>query len=286
MEAEIMNEIITQKPVFEMDIQVNIPENMPPVEHNLNQLKDYAQQLKTFYGNLVIKESDIKDAESECTKLNKLKDQVKRLRIDNVNKYKKPIEDFETMAKQIESLLDDAKGTIKVTLDKYEEKRMQDKLDKIINPIINQVTANAFYQGYIVKPEQIVSDKRWFNKTIKDTEIEADIQNQVNTIIEDQKALNEGIKVICNTIDMLNTNLNKDMYVERFKYNRDLASILDNIKVDNDRLKTEEFKQMESVSVNNVSHETSEIITCTFRGTKEQMAQLKVRAIQLGMEEL
>ena len=89
IDGEILNETTLTKPTFEMDVEVKLPGNMPEVEHNLDKLKEYALELNQFYKSLIIKESDIKDAESEKAKLNKLIDQVKRLRIDKVKEYKR-----------------------------------------------------------------------------------------------------------------------------------------------------------------------------------------------------
>ena len=148
IDGEILNETTLTKPTFEMDVEVKLPGNMPEVEHNLDKLKEYALELNQFYKSLIIKESDIKDAESEKAKLNKLIDQVKRLRIDKVKEYKKPIEDFEKTAKEVESTLAEASGTIKYTLDEYDAKRMEEKREKVIKPILNNIVSQAFVKGY------------------------------------------------------------------------------------------------------------------------------------------
>ena len=105
LEGEVTNEKSLVRPSFDLEVEVKIPKDMPKVEHNLDKLESYAEQLKEFYGSLIIEEKDVKDAEAEVTKLNKLIDKVKRLRIDSINDYKKPIDDFESTAKKIEALL-------------------------------------------------------------------------------------------------------------------------------------------------------------------------------------
>ena len=77
-----------------------------------------------------------------------------------------------------------------------------------------------------------------------------------------------------------NPNLNEAMYIERFKYNRDLTSVLGDISRDN-----------------NVSHETSTVsgttqvfnevalLKISFSGNAEQIEKLRAYAKEIGMEE-
>lgn len=282
IDGEILNETTLTKPTFEMDVEVKLPGNMPEVEHNLDKLKEYALKLNQFYKSLIIKESDIKDAESEKAKLNKLIDQVKRLRIDKVKEYKKPIEDFEKTAKEVESILAEASGTIKYTLDEYDYKRIEEKREKVIKPILNNIVSQAFVKGYLINPANIIENPKWYNKTFKEADIESEIQSQVDEFIRQEDELNKGIEVIKSNIAMSNnSNLNEAMYIERFKYSRDLTSVLGDIARDN-----------------NVSHETSTVsgttqvfneialLKVSFMGTFEQIEKLKVYAKEMGLEEV
>lgn len=272
------NELV--KPTFDMEVEVHIPNNMPKVEHNLDKLENYAEKLNEHYSKLIIQEKDIKDAEAEKAKLNKLIEQVKRLRIDNVKEYKKPIEDFELTAKRVENLLGQASDTIKTALDGFDKQRQEEKLNKVINPIMNTLISNAFVKGYLINPVQIEENPKWFNKTYKDEDIENDIQEQIDLIIKAEDELNQGIEVIKSNIAMANNpKLNEAMYIERFKYNRDLTSVLSDIAKDN-----------------NVSHETLEPVgdvwttqdkmIISFSGNAEQIIKIRAYAKELGMEEI
>lgn len=282
IEGEIISETTLTKPTFEMDVEVKIPNNMPEVEHNLDRLKEYALKLNQFYKKFIITENDIKDAESEKAKLNKLIDQVKRLRIDKVEEYKKPIEDFEKTAKEVESILGEASGTIKYTLDEYDARRIEEKREKVIKPIINNIISQSFVKGYLINPVNIIENPKWYNKTFKEADIESEIQSQVDEFIRQEDELNKGIEVIKSNIAMANnSNLNEAMYIERFKYSRDLTSVLGDIARDN-----------------NVSHETSTVsgttqvfnevalLKISFMGTFEQIEKLKVYAKEMGLEEV
>ena len=234
IDGEVLNETSLVKPTFTMDVEVKIPDNLPKVEHNLDQLKEYAINLNEFYKKVVITNKDIKDAEAEKAKLNKLIEQVKRLRIDKVKEYKQPAEDFEKTAKEIETILGSASDTIKFTLDTFESKRMEEKKEKVIKPLLNNAISQSFVKGYLIDINRIIENPKWYNKTYKDADIESDIQSQIDEIIREEDTLNQGIEVIKSNIKMANnSNLNEAMYIERFKHSRDLTSVLNDISRDN-----------------------------------------------------
>ena len=284
LEGEITNELT--KPTFDLDVEVKLPKDMPIVEHNLDKLEEYALNLNEWYSKLVIQESDIKNAESEKAKLNKLIDQVKRLRIDNVKAYKKPIEDFESTAKRVESILGEAADTIKSTLDIYEEKRKNEKYENIIKPLINSAISESFIKGHFINPERIEENSKWYNKTYKEEDIAKDIQDQVDEIIRDEESLKQGIEVIKSNIAMANNDkLNTEMYIERFKYSRDLTAVLNDIARDNNV--SHETSEPKLTMIVNDAWETSNVMTkATFMGSVEQISKLRAYAKELGMEEI
>lgn len=273
-----MNELT--KPTFDLDVYVNIPE-VEKVEHNLDKLEIYANEINNFYNNLVIKESDIKFAEAEKTKINGLIKQVDRLRIDKVKEYKQPIDDFETTAKNTVSILKDAVNNITNKLNFYTEQANNEKFKKVIEPMINAALSQAFNKGVFIKPENIVQDKRWFNKTIKESEVEKDIQDQVDSIITDELRKREDIEIIKNTIKVSGKNINEEKYIERYKYTRELSSILTDINA--------ELNKAKEVQMNIDIFNTTQTIyetTISFRGNVEQINQIREYAKQIGMKEV
>ena len=302
MEAEIVNETSLVKPTFTMEVEVKIPDNLPKVEHNLEQLKEYAIALNEFYKKIVITDKDIKDAESEKAKLNKLIEQVKRLRIDKVKEYKQPAEDFEKMAKEIENILGDASDTIKLTLDIFDNKRIEDKRNNIIKPILNNAISQAFINGYLIDINRIVENPKWYNKTFKESDIANEIDNQINEIIREENTLNQGIEVIKSHVEMANNDmLNLAMYIERFKHSRDLTSVLNDISNDNKVSHETSKEQQETAKEQQITMDdifgtsihpggdwvVEDVLnTVSFRGNANQVTQLRAYAKQLGMEEL
>ena len=286
------------RPTFDNEIIVKIPKNVPKIEHNLGGLKNFAIKLKDFYSHLVFTDDSISEAQEEKTRLNKLINEVKRQRIDNITEYKKPIEDFEKTAKEIETLLNDAKSCVQVFIDNAENTRKTEKREKIILPIINECINNAFIKdNVLIDINKIEEDKRWYNKTISNNEIKANVEMQINDLVRQQNEFNQGIEVIKSTLEAYNNMNAYDKYVERFKYTKDLTSILSDIKeeskvvsgtVNNVTLAAElnDLSMFDNVkeeqTINNVS--TDAIIIKTFRGTEQQMNMLCQYALQLGME--
>lgn len=294
-EAEITNEIV--KPSFNEEIIVNIPKDMPEITHNLDKLEAFAKSLKVFYTKLIFSDDRINEATNERKKINSLIETVKRLRIDKVKEYKKPIENFEATAKNIESLLDEAKDSIQIFIDKAEEKRKDTKRKESIEPIINNLVSDAFIKGYLINKNEIIIDNRWYNKTYKEADIEKDVSDQINELIRQQNEFNQGVEIIKSTLEAYN-NLNAyDKYIERFKYTKDLTSILSDIKEEakNVKLTINNNNKPLAVELNDLSMFDDTAInvqkviaeyTIKVRGTVDQFAHLKEFIKNIGMEEI
>lgn len=295
-----INAVEIKRPSFDEEITIEIPKDMPEIKHNLGELKDFALQLKDFYSKLVFSDNNVNEASKEKTKLNKLVNEVKRLRIDNIKKYKEPIESFESTAKEIERLLNEAKDSVQVFIDKAERQRREDKLEKVITPIINLAINNAFVKGHLIEADKILIDDRWFNKTFKDKDIEEDVNNQVDLIISVEEEYQKGLGIIKSTIEMasqMSINRDYDKYAERFKFTRDLTSVLDDIKNENERREnsTEQTtiidnKTMFDVTLDDVIEDKIDLqikdveFTIKLKGTQKQFNLLKDYIERLGME--
>lgn len=295
MEAEVLNEVEIVRPTLNKEVYVDIPE-IPKVEHNLDEVKEYVLKLSEFYDNVI--NIDVKMATEERSKLNSLAKTISRIRIDKVNEYKEPISDFEITAKEIEGAVKDMANKLGIIVKEEEERLKNEKLEKVINQIINNALNEAFMNNYLINKNDIDINPRWFNKTFKDKDIETEVQTRVNELIADIENSRKDIKVINDTLEMCDTKgvLNHQVYIERYNFTRDLTSVLDSIKID---LKNSEMQTVTgAVDVFNVeapvnspvgNFETIEKdnnITCSFRGNINQVSQLRAYAQSLGMEEI
>nr|DAW45491.1 MAG TPA: Protein of unknown function (DUF1351) [Caudoviricetes sp.] len=280
MEAEVLNEITLEKPVLDTEIYVNIPETLE-VKHNLNNVRDYVKKLNEFYGNII--NIDVDFATSERTKLNQLLKQVENLRKEKVAEFKKPIDDFESTAKETEKDLKSIIESMKLIIDKEKQRLADEKFKNVIQPIIKDLCAKAFIDfGFLVDENIIEINQKWYNKTYSTKDIESDIKLMIEEDIKRQQLAQNDINTITQTLSMCDkeNKLNKEVYLERYKYTGDLNLVLNAIKTDLDRINTVVEKPVERVSI----EKPNVLISRTFTGTKEQIDLLTTYAISLGME--
>ena len=280
MEAEVLNEITLEKPVLDTEIYVNIPETLE-VKHNLNNVRDYVKKLNEFYGNII--NIDVDFATSERTKLNQLLKQVENLRKEKVAEFKKPIDDFESTAKETEKDLKSIIESMKLIIDKEKQRLADEKFKNVIQPIIKDLCAKAFIDfGFLVDENIIEINQKWYNKTYSTKDIESDIKLMIEEDVKRQQLAQNDINTITQTLSMCDkeNKLNKEVYLERYKYTGDLNLVLNAIKTDLDRINTVVEKPVERVSI----EKPNVLISRTFTGTKEQIDLLTTYAISLGME--
>ena len=231
-----MNEIEVVKPTLKVDLDIKLPE-IAPVEHNLSIIEDYATQLNEFYNKLVFTPDQYNDAKDERIKVNKLKKLIEDNRKEIVKEYKEPIDDFEATSKRIEKLLESAANTIGASIEKFDLKQQEikrEKINKLIEAIREDIILNHKEFEVQLRAFNIEFDKRWFNKTYKDKDLENDIGAQFNSALDDLYNFKEGAEIILNYFNTINVDnlLNKEVYIERYKFTRDVNGVLSSIKAD------------------------------------------------------
>ena len=231
-----MNEIEVVKPTLKVDLDIELPEVLP-VKHNLGIIEEYAKQLNEFYGKLVFTNDQYTEAKDERAKVNKLKKTIEDNRKEIVKEFKQPIDDFEATSKRIEKLLEAASNTIGASIEKFDLEQQEIKTQKI-NALIEAIRGDYILNNpeFTSQLKQVVIefDKRWFNKTYKDSDLENAIDGQFNTALDDLykfKADAEMIITFFNTINVDNL-LTKEVYIERYKFTRDVNEVINNIKAD------------------------------------------------------
>ena len=231
-----MNEMEIVKPTLKVDLDVQLPEIMP-VKHNLGIIEEYAKQLNEFYGKLVFTNDQYTEAKDERAKVNKLKKTIEDNRKEIVKEYKQPIDDFEATSKRIEKLLESAANTIGASLEKFDLEQQAIKTEKI-NKLIEAIRQDFILNNseFTMQLNQIVIefDKRWFNKTYKNSDLEQDITNQFNNALDDLYKFKSDAETIINFFNTINVDnlLNKEVYIERYKFTRDVNEVINNIKAD------------------------------------------------------
>lgn len=290
-------EIEVVKPTLKVDLDVKLPE-LAPVEHNLGIIEDYALKLLDFYSKLVFTNDQYKEATDERTKVNKLKKVIEENRKEIVKEYKKPIDDFETTSKRIEKLLSNCVDTISQSIEKFDMEQAQLKNVKIIGVI------EAIRQDYILNNKEfenqlkdfnIEYDKRWYNKTYKDKDIENDIDTQFNNLINDLYRYKSDAETVMNFFNTINVDnlLSKDIYIERFKFTRDVNAVINDIKTDyeakKNSLQTQNTKEelidpFAGLSINNKVETKPRKVIVEIQGLESQLDLIKMFAKQNNLE--
>ena len=79
-----MNEI--KKPSFDIEVKAEI-KGISEIENNIEQVKEFAIELKKYYENVVFTEEDMKLAKDEKSEINKFKKKVQDFKKQILEEY-------------------------------------------------------------------------------------------------------------------------------------------------------------------------------------------------------
>lgn len=287
-----MNELV--KPSLSVDLDIDIPK-IEPIKHNLGIIEEYAVQLKDFYGKLVFNDTQYKEAKDERAKVNSLMKKLKENRIETVKLFKEPIQDFEDTSKRIEKLLEESAGIIDSSVKKFDLEQQEIKRKAIEEKI--ETIREQFMQSYVEYANRISTlhvcfNDKWFNKTYKDKDLEADIVTQFNELIDDLDLFKRDAQTIVDFFNAADTEhkLNKEVYIERFKHCRDVNIIINDIKTDLQNGGKPPIEVKEPVLVDpfaglsvNTPKEDKKLQKIEFMGTDEQCSKMIDYALSIGI---
>lgn len=120
------------KPSFDIEVKAEI-KGIAKIEDNINDIKQMAIQLKEYYENVVFTEDDMKSAKDEKANINKFKDKVAEFKSKILAEYNKPIEIFDTTAREAIKTLDEAYKLINVQVAEYETRLKAEKEAEILD---------------------------------------------------------------------------------------------------------------------------------------------------------
>ena len=134
----ITNEITKEEPHLSFEPVIELPE-IPEVAHNLDVVKQYAQDLKDFWQPVVFTSEQVDKAKEVKASINKLVKKVGDLRKETVKEYKKPIDDFEKTAKETEAILKEASEVLNNKINVFVEQEQNEKREEINNLITDYI---------------------------------------------------------------------------------------------------------------------------------------------------
>lgn len=173
------------KPILKNEIKAEI-KGISKVEDNIAEAKEYALSLKEYYGTLVFNDDQLKEAKDERASINKLVKSIADYRKNIVAEFKKPIEQFETTAKETEKILKETSDFVDVQVKNFENKEKEKKMEeieKIYNAQIEELKD-------VISINQLFNDK-WLNKGTTLQSIEDEIKSRLDDIRSGLKAIEE-----------------------------------------------------------------------------------------------
>ena len=268
---------LINKPNFNLEVVANI-DGVANIQSNMEQIKEQAIMIKNWYDSLVITEDMLKDIKSEKSQINKAKETVATYRKDIVKEFKKPIEQFELLAKETENILNEAYATCNEAVKRFEDETKAKKTEEV----------KAYFDEYA--------------KSLNIDFVEYERLGINVTLTASMKSLKEAVKVcldkIASEIDLINIQkeeLIPDMLVE-YKKTLNVASAIKNVTdrhkaIEEEKARQEALKALKAEAVKQekkveqvleapkeiVEEPKPQIYKATFNvfGTIEQIKELK-----------
>ncbi|MBP2660323.1 MAG: hypothetical protein H6Q69_3355 [Firmicutes bacterium] len=172
-----------------MTIELKVLENNHSFKWNYEPAKAFvAESIKQYVG-LVVSETNLADMEKTQKEIAGLRIRLQKFRLSVKKDMEKPYEAFELQVKELAGLIDSAEKPIKDQLQKYEDKRMEDKRTECQDLIITVAAELGLEEKY---RNQIVIDDKWINRGSKIKSIKEDIQMRAVYFLDQQKADKEA----------------------------------------------------------------------------------------------
>lgn len=249
---------LINKPNFNLEVVANI-DGVANIQSNMEQIKEQAIMIKNWYDSLVITEDMLKDIKSEKTQINKAKDTVATYRKDIVKEFKKPIEQFELLAKETESILKEAYDTCNEAVKRYEDETKAKKTEEV----------KAYFDEYA--------------ESLKIDFVEYERLGINVTLTASMKSLKEAVKVcldkIASEIDLINIQkeeLIPDMLVE-YKQTLNVANAIKNVT---DRHKAIEEEKARQEALKALKAEEEKTIAKAKEVIEEVTAPVEVKEVK------
>lgn len=177
-----------EKPVLKNEIQAKIT-TIGAVEDNISEAKEYALELRDYYSKLVFTEAQKDEAAQERANINKAIKKIADYRKNIISEFKKPIEVFETTAKETEKILKETSDFVDLQVKNFENKEKnirKENAKKIYEEIIEELKD--------VVPFEKIFNEKWLNKgSWKENNTSPMIEEEINSIKEKVRT---GLKAI------------------------------------------------------------------------------------------
>jgi hypothetical protein len=227
---------------------------------NLDEVVATVSGIVEQYGNVPVSAKTQKEAKTTKAELNKLKDQVQRVRIDTRAALLADWEPIEEKLKGLETTTKNASDTLKIQLDDLELKVKADRRERIESEI------NKISNEYSIDPKRIKFDDTWTQATRykKFKGIESDIREQFDKLkAEDELYMLRVAQVEQQAKEL---GIEPGGYV-RLLHSEDLSEVLAKMKLDVENREAE-LKARQEMEAAAAEHHAEVLATATKVGDK------------------
>lgn len=173
-----------------MEIQVLSPtqaQPLPPVEWNYTEVKKWIEDGLARYKGIVYDETQIAEAKKDRANLNKLCQAIEAKRREMKQLYLSPYQTFEQQANELIAMVKEQAGEIDTQVKAYDERRKQEKLEKIKAELYAPMIGNLAK----LVPYERLHESRWLNVTCSASTIGTELAGKIDRIYSGLSAIDK-----------------------------------------------------------------------------------------------
>lgn len=152
---------------------------LPPVEWNYPEIKQWVEDGLAKYRGIVYDESQMPIAKRDRAALNKLAAAIDAKRIEMKKLYLQPYMEFEAQANELTAMIKNTSVAIDDQVKAYEERRRQEKMDKIKAELYTPMIEGL--ENLV--PYEKLHDPRWLNVTYSVNTIGSELAKKIENIV-------------------------------------------------------------------------------------------------------
>lgn len=202
------NQELIEKPIFNTDISVNI-KTLGEITSNIEEVRNFATNLKKYYSNLVFSDESISVAKDEKAKINKLKTEISNYKKDIEKKFNEPLQKFKDLEKETEAILTDTYNTINNQVILYEN-NLKAKKEQEVKQYFEELRK-------VSKIDFITFEQAKINVTL--TVSMKSLKEQVNNFIDK----------ISNDLQLIHLQQYKEEILVEYKQNLDVSKAISTV---------------------------------------------------------
>ena len=190
-------------------------EVMPVISMNFEEVKAYLSQMLRTYDGIVVTEQTLQGCKATQKELAGIRTRIDKWRKEKKKQFQAPIAAFEAQCKDLIAMVESVEAPIKHGISLYDDERRAAKrkeAETIREELLKDSGLNETYQAMLG-----IKDV-YCNLTANKAMIRNDLQAEIETLLEKQKAEEMKEAAILAAIDAQNGRLNKKLTLEDFKY--------------------------------------------------------------------